>query len=92
MQMNGHHAQPYSPDHTTILIHLSAQVGRIEARQEWVIEDIRELRAEVRRPMPRRPLAEYVTPIIALVILASAAAGKISWAEALPSFLGLVGR
>lgn len=94
MLMNGspHPLLHQAVDHTPILVHIASRVGRIEARQTGLVEDIREIKADVSKlQRPRRPLAEYITPAIGAAILAAAAAGKITWAEALPSLLGLVG-
>lgn len=79
--MNG---SPYHfpPDPTPILVHIAGKVGKIEAKVEAI---------EKRMDRQRRPLSDYLTPAIGAVILAAAAAGKITWQEALPSILGLVG-
>lgn len=81
MHPNGHPA--YHPsDPTPILVHIAGKVGKIEAKVEAI---------EKRMDRRQRPLSEYITPAIGAVILAAAAAGKITWSDALPSILGLVG-
>lgn len=81
MRMNGS-PRPTPSDPTPILVRIAAKVGRIEAKVEAI---------EKRLDKPQRPLSDYLTPAIGAIILGAAAAGKITWAEALPSLLGLVG-
>ena len=79
--MNGSPYPSLPPDPTPILVHIAGKVGKIEAKVEAI----------EKRLDRRRPLSDYLTPAIGAVILAAAAAGKITWQEALPSILGLVG-
>jgi len=82
MRMNGHPG-PVSPaDHTSILIGFALRLGRLEGRVE---------RMEARRDTPP-PARDWLTIVVGAGILAAAAAGKITWADALPSLLGFVGR
>lgn len=94
MRCNGNHSWP-PHDSTSILIWIASKIGHIEAdvmhikaRQAEIKSDVENLR----RPPDRRPLTDYIVPATGLVILASAAAGKVTWSEALPSLLGLVGK
>lgn len=79
--MNG--SRYHLPDPTPILVHIAGKVGKIEAKVEAIEKHIDRKQ--------RRPLSDYMAPAIGAVILAAAAAGKITWQEALPSILGLVG-
>lgn len=90
MHMNGRSwptSQP--PDHTSILVQIAGDVGEIRAEVREVNKRVAKL--EERKP-DRRPLSEYIPPALGLIILAAAAAGKVTWQEALPSILGLAGR
>ena len=87
MRMNGHSHPAGAPDPTPILVQQIAEM-RGEVRAEF--RHINRRLDHISRP--RRPLTEYITPAIGAIILAVAAAGKITWQEALPSLLGLVGR
>lgn len=76
MQVNGHHGPVPPPDHTSILIGLALRVGRLEG-------------VVFQKQAPSR---DWLTLAAAIAILGSAAAGKITWSDALPSILGLAGR
>jgi len=96
MHMNGKSSHTWPPDHTSILVQMAGDVGEIKGVVKHFENDFREVktritRLEDRKP-PSRPLSEYIPPALGLIILAAAAAGKVTWADALPSILGLVGR
>lgn len=78
MHMNGHHGPVPPPDHTSILIGLALRVGRLEGA--------------VFKGRNQPPQRDWLTLIVGLGILGSAAAGKVAWSDALPSLLGLVAR
>ena len=78
MQMNGHHhGQVPPPDHTSIMVGFALRIGRLEG----AVFSAR-----------KHPQKDWATLGVGLAILASAAAGKVTWSDALPSLLGLVAR
>lgn len=79
MQMNGHRMVP-PPDHTSILIGFALRIGRLEGA---VFQ---------KGPEPQKDQPVWLHYVVGAFILGSAAAGKVSWQEALPSVLGLFGR
>lgn len=82
MHMNGHHVVP-PPDHTSILVAIASRLGRVEQK----VDDL------ARRIDSRRlPLSEFLGPLVLSIVAGAAMAGKITWAEALPTMLGIVGR
>ncbi len=85
--LNGRRGPVQPPDHTSILVHIAGQVGEIRA-------DVREVKRRVAKieDGKERPFSDYLPMLTGAVILAAAAAGKVSWQEALPSVLGLFGR
>ena len=89
MHMNGKSSHTWPPDHTSILVQMAGDVGEIKGEVRQINHRVAKL--EDRKP-PSRPLSEYIPPALGLIILAAAAAGKVTWQEALPSILGLVGR
>jgi len=81
MQVNGHHGPVPPPDHTSILFTIASTLGRLDAKMDVMMAS------------KRSTVLQDIGPYIAgMVILGSAAAGKVTWSEALPSLLGLVGR
>ncbi len=83
MHMNGHHGPVPGPDHTSILVGIASRLGRVEQK----VDDL------ARRIDGRRmPYAEWVAPVLCSLVLGAAAAGKVTWAEALPTVLGIVGK
>lgn len=83
MRMNGHHGPVPGPDHTSILVAIASRLGRVEQK----VDDL------ARRIDARRvPLSDWVTLGMCSLALGALAAGKITWAEALPTVLGIVGR
>ena len=88
-RMNGHQ-HPQAMDHTPILMHIAGKLGHIEARQMVLIADVRDLKRSASKPVGR-PMYEWIALLISVAGLAAAVAGKITWAEALPSLTGLVG-
>jgi hypothetical protein len=85
MQFNGRHTEP-GPDHTSILVHIAGQVGEVRA-------DVKEVKRRVTKLEARKiAVKDYSVPILGALLLAAATAGKITWADALPSLLGLVAR
>jgi hypothetical protein len=89
MHMNGKSSHTWPPDHTSILVQMAGDVGEIKGEVRQINQRVAKL--EDRKP-PSRPLSEYIPPALGLIILAAATAGKVTWADALPSILGLVGR
>ena len=82
MHYNGHHSAP-PPDHTSILVGIASRLGRVEQK----VDDLG------RRISSRRlPLSELVGPVLMAIVGGAAMAGKITWAEALPTMLGIVGK
>lgn len=82
MQMNGHRVVP-PPDHTSILVAIASRLGRVEQK----VDDL------ARRIDSRhRHLSDWFGPVVCSLVLGAAAAGKITWSEALPTVLGLVGK
>ncbi len=83
MRMNGHRGPVPPPDHTSILVHIASRLGRVEQK----VDDL------ARRIDSRRlPLSEFLGPLVLSIVAGAAMAGKITWAEALPTMLGIVGR
>jgi hypothetical protein len=82
MQVNGHHGPVPPPDHTSILIGFALRIGRLEGA---VFN-----RQQEQPPLP--PRNELMAYVIGAVILGAATFGKITWADALPSVLGLFGK
>lgn len=82
MLHNGHRGLVPPPDHTAILISFALRLGRIEGRLD-------RMDGQQYKPPPNR---DWLTLVVGLAIVAAAAAGKITWADALPSLLGFVGR
>ncbi len=79
MRMNGR-SSPLAPPadpHTAILVNHEGRIAKLEARSE--------------QPSPRRAQVDWTSVIIAAGILGAAAAGKVAWADALPSITKLVG-
>lgn len=90
--VNGHHHPSADPPdgHLGILLSIATQVGELRS-------DVRNLtgrldRMEGRPSVPRRPLSDWLTLIGGACLVAAAAAGKITWDQALPSLLGIAGR
>lgn len=79
--MNGHHGPVLPPDHTSIMFTIASTLGRLDAKMDLLLAS--------KRSTVLQDMGPYVA---GMVILASAAAGKVTWSEALPSLLGLVGR
>lgn len=77
-----------APDHTAILVRLSEQMGEVRSDVRHLREDV----AELRQSRSPRPLSDWMTLGLGIALVAAAAAGKVTWAEALPSLTGLVGR
>ena len=77
--INGHRGPVPPPDHTSILISFALRIGRLEG-------------AVFNRPEPPRQQLDWVTYIVGAVLLGAATFGKITWQEALPSVLGLLGK
>lgn len=87
MRQNGHRTGWVPPpDHTSILVTISGQVGEVRA-------DVKEIKRRVTKLESRKTaVTDYSAPILGALILAAATAGKITWSDALPSLLGLVAR
>ena len=72
--------------------HTLHTVGRIEARQRHIQEEVHEVKTRVSVLETRPKLSvDWPSLLIACAILAAAAAGKVAWADALPSITKLVG-
>lgn len=84
MRMNGHHHGQVPPvDHTSILVAIASRLGRVEQK----VDDLAS-RIDGRRI----PYSEMMGPVLLAVTVGAALFGKISWHEALPTMLGIVGR
>lgn len=90
--MNGHHGPVPGPDHTSILVDMSGRLGRIEGGMVHMFRAVTRIEGRMDQPPTPTPRRDWLTLAIGMVILASAAAGKVAWSDALPSLLGLVGR
>lgn len=94
MHMNGR-STPFAPhaDTTAILVQMSGQIGEIKGDVKAIRErqrHIEKIVTEQGRSSSRQPL-DWVSILVAASILAAAAAGKVTWADALPSVTKLVG-
>jgi len=95
MQINGHHHKSVPPpDRTTeILVDLSGRIGRVEGVANLTAQAVHRIERHLHSPqVTSQPPRDWLTLIVGIGILASAAAGKVTWSEALPSLLGLVAR
>ena len=90
MQINGHHGPVPGPDHTSILVDMSGRIGRLEGAVSHTARAVH--RIERRLDRPRIPLSEMAGPVVLAITVGAALFGKISWHEALPTMLGIVGR
>lgn len=78
------------PDHTAILVQMSGQIGEVRSDVKAIKERQQAIEKKVENLKPTKP-TDWITVLIGGSILAAAAAGKITWAEALPSLTKLVG-
>lgn len=75
MHMNGR-SSPFAPPadpHTAILVNHEGRIAKLEAKADF-------------KPLHRIQV-DWPSVIIAAGVLAAAAAGKIAWADALPSIV-----
>jgi hypothetical protein len=90
MHMNGHRGPVPPPDHTSILVDMSGRIGRLEGAVTYTAKAVD--RIERRLHSPPAPTRDWLHYLLGALILGSAAAGKVTWQDALPSLLGLFGR
>lgn len=90
MHMNGHHGPVPPADHTSILVAMSGRIGRLEGGVVHISQAV--TRIERRLDTPRLPLSEMMGPIVLAITVGATLFGKISWPDALPTMLGLVGK
>lgn len=94
MHMNGRRSPTiHPPDTTAILVEMSGQIGEIRGDVKAIKDRQRHIErtlTEQGRSSSRQPL-DWVSILVAAGILAAAAAGKVTWADALPSVTKLVG-
>jgi hypothetical protein len=90
MHMNGHRGPVPAPDHTSILVDMSGRIGRLEGAVTYTAKAVD--RIERRLDRHRIPLSEMMGPIVLAITVGAAVFGKISWPDALPTMLGLVGK
>lgn len=72
--------------------HTAQTVGRIESRQRQIQDEVHEVKTRVSILETRpRLTVDWPSLLIACGLLGAAAAGKVAWADALPSITKLVG-
>lgn len=79
------------PDHTAILVHMSGQLGEVRADVKAIKQRQQEIEQTVKELRPKTSI-DWPAVAVAAALLGAAAAGKVTWAEALPSITQLVGR